>query len=135
MEKKGQKYDYVALLEPTSPLRAKDDIDKAIHQLRSCSLYADSLVSVGEVVLEKPWIQLKTNDAYIEWYTKNNGKAYFPYGVIYISKVSTLRKTKTFYQKKTIPYYIQRWQNYEVDDIFDFKAISAIMILEKQGGI
>ena len=42
---KGETYDYVALLEPTSPLRGYKDIDNAIAQL----IYhpdADGLVSV-----------------------------------------------------------------------------------------
>lgn len=54
-------------------------------------------------------------------------KAYFPYGVIYLSKTRQLLETGTFYQKGTIPYFIQRWQNYEIDDIFDFYCIEGIM--------
>ena len=26
-----------------------------------------------------------------------------------------------------MPYYIERWQNYEIDDIYDFKCIETIM--------
>ena len=47
-------------------------------------------------------------------------KAYFPYGVIYLSKVSAFRKLKTFYGPKTIAFEIERWQNFEVDDQIDF---------------
>ena len=50
-----------------------------------------------------------------------------PYGVIYISKVGSLLEHKTFYQSKTIPFYIERWQKYEVDDIYDLMCIEAIM--------
>src|SRR3990172_8434607 len=47
----GTAFDYLALLEPTSPLRADHDIDNAIQKLIS-ETDADSLVSVGEVHLE-----------------------------------------------------------------------------------
>ena len=33
----------------------------------------------------------------------------------------------TIYTDKMIPYKIERWQNYEIDDIFDFRCIEAIM--------
>lgn len=26
-----------------------------------------------------------------------------------------------------LPYYIERWQNYEIDDIYDFKCIETII--------
>ena len=58
---------------------------------------------------------------------QNLPKAYFPYGVIYLSKVSKLREFKTFDQTKTLPYFIKRWQNYEVDDIWDTLCIEAVL--------
>jgi CMP-N-acetylneuraminic acid synthetase len=54
-------------------------------------------------------------------------KSYFPYGVIYLSKVNLFKKHKSFYQKKVVPYYIERWQNYEIDDIYDFICVEAIL--------
>jgi CMP-N,N'-diacetyllegionaminic acid synthase len=53
-------------------------------------------------------------------------KVYFPYGVIYISKTEALKKFRSFYQEKTIPYFIERWQNYEIDDIYEQVCIEAI---------
>ena len=52
---------------------------------------------------------------------------YFPYGVIYAALTSKLLKGRTFYLKRTIPYFIERWQNYEIDDIYDFYCVEAIM--------
>jgi CMP-N,N'-diacetyllegionaminic acid synthase len=54
-------------------------------------------------------------------------KAYSVYGGIYISKVAALKKWKTFYQKRTIPYLVERWQNYEIDDIYDFICVEAVL--------
>lgn len=127
---KGETYDYVALLEPTSPLRKDDDIDRAISLLIN-NPKADCLVSIGEVHTEHPDITKKIDkDGFIESYypqTKNIfqrqqvSEAFFPYGVIYISKVDSFYKNKSFYVDKLIGYKIERWQNFEIDDDIDFK--------------
>jgi CMP-N,N'-diacetyllegionaminic acid synthase len=129
-------FNYLALLEPTSPLRAEGDIDKSIKLLSDQEAEADSLVSVGEVHMEHPSIVKKIENNYVKPYEKTReiitrrqdlSKAYFPYGVIYLSKITSLEATNTFYQERTIPFFIQRWQNYEVDDIFDLMCIEAIL--------
>ncbi|MFA5089593.1 MAG: acylneuraminate cytidylyltransferase family protein [Candidatus Omnitrophota bacterium] len=131
------KFDYLALLEPTSPLRKTDDIDKAVQALIDRESNFDSLVSLGKIALEHPVLAKKINKkGYVGSYIKNVKCAsrrqdfplsYFPYGVIYLSKITTLRKTKKFYQKRTLPYFIERWQNYEVDDALDFLCIDSII--------
>ena len=135
-KERGENFDYIALFEPTSPLRNKEDIDGAIKRMIDQESKADSLVSVGEVHMEHPGIVKKISSAgvipYCSGFKKvfrrqDLDKAYFPYGVIYMSKIQQLLKIRTFYQKKTIPFFIERWQNYEVDDIFDFYCIEAIM--------
>ncbi len=134
-------FDYIALLEPTSPLRKADDIDEAIRQLFDCEYKADSLVSVGEVHLENPSIMKKISDGYVKPYEalaknitrrQDMDKVYFPYGVIYLAKTEKLVEYKTFYQEQTIPYFIERWQNYEVDDLYDFICIEAILEYTKR---
>jgi CMP-N-acetylneuraminic acid synthetase len=41
--------------------------------------------------------------------------------------VKAFRKLGTFYQKTTLAYKIERWQNYEIDDIYDFYCVEAIL--------
>lgn len=132
---RGDLFDYIALLEPTSPLRKDNDIDNAI-QLMVEHDEASTLVSVGEVHMEHPSIVKKVENGFVNPYCVNEqdfhqrqqlSKAYFPYGVIYISKVEYYMEFKTFYSDKTIPYFIDRWQNYEIDDIIDFKIIETII--------
>jgi CMP-N-acetylneuraminic acid synthetase len=131
-ESRGEHFDIVALLEPTSPLRKSDDIDCAIKLFLDNWNKADSLVSLGEVRLENPYIMKKLDDGYIKNFidvedsTKVQDKVFFPYGVIYISKTEALRNYRTFYQNRTIPYFIERWQNYEIDDIYEQVCIEAI---------
>ncbi|OEU64923.1 MAG: acylneuraminate cytidylyltransferase [Desulfobacterales bacterium PC51MH44] len=137
----GESYDYVALLEPTSPLKKSNDIDDAISMIVQ-NTDTDCLVSVGEVHMEHPMI-VKKIDAkgfvapYVSSIAKIHqrqqaDKAYFPYGVIYISRVSEFKKNQTFYTEKTIPYFIERWQNYEIDDELDFMIIEQIMKIKME---
>lgn len=141
-EKREEYFDIIVLLEPTSPLRKEDDIDNAIELFIKNIDKADSLVSVGEVHLENPYIMKKFEKGYVKSFIEINEEiyqrqqlpnVYFPYGVMYLSKVDTFKKYKTFYQERTIPYYIERWQNYEVDDIYDFICAEAIIKYKLKG--
>lgn len=133
---RGRVFDLIVLLEPTSPIRKPNDVDNAIELFREYSEKADSLVSVGEVELEHPFIVKDISDMqlspFVEFNTSFHQRqqlppAHFPYGVIYLSKVDTYEEEMSFYQDRTIPYEIERWQNYEIDDIYDFLCVERII--------
>ena len=137
-EKSGINFDYLALLETTSPLRKDNDIDKAIKKLIDCGGKAESLVSVGKIALEHPeYAKIITGNNRVKPYACNGRRptalrqklpdAYFPYGVIYLSKVSAIKKYNAVYPGRIWPYVIERWQNYEINDILDFLCIEAIL--------
>lgn len=136
-EKRNLNFDYVALIEPTSPLRKDDDIDKAIKKLIDNEDIAESLISLGEIVLEHPQYAKRIDEngyvwpyLQIEQYVSSRQKlpkVFFPYGVIYISKVSAIKKHKSVYPDRILPFVIERWQNYEVNDIWDFLCVEAIL--------
>lgn len=140
LEKEGKFFDYFMLLEPTSPLRKKDDLKKAV-ELAVDNPEKDGVVSLGEVHTEHPMIVKKIVGNIIMPYIEDvkkitqrqqTDKAYFPYGVVYLVKVDTFKKKKIFYGENSLPYFIERWQNYEVDDIYDFLCIEAL-INQKEG--
>ena len=131
----GREFDYVALLEPTSPLRETDDIDKMLKILERHDASHDAIVSVGEVT-EHPSVMKQLegqdmtpfcNELVQTNRRQDNQPAFFPYGVAYIVKSSVLLKEKTFYPKKTTYFKIKRYQCYEIDDIYDFISIQAVM--------
>jgi CMP-N-acetylneuraminic acid synthetase len=133
-----KKFDYIVLLEPTSPLREKNDLDLMIKKIRFVDNEYDAIVSLGEVH-EHPSIMKKIIGNAIEPYAKDlvmatrrqdNEVAYFPYGVGYIVKMKTLLEEKTFYPKRTTHHLIKRYQCHEIDDIYDFLAIENIMKYE-----
>lgn len=136
LEKKGEAFDYLLLLEPTSPLRDDADLDRII-KLAVDHPEADGVISVGKVHTEHPLIVKKTGpDGYLCPYLEQKNEifqrqqedeALFPYGVGYLVKVDKFRLNKTVYMDCMVPYLIQRWQNYEIDDIYDCVCVEAIM--------
>lgn len=133
--KQGKVFDYIILLEPTSPMRKDDDIDNAIA-LACDNPDKAGVVSLGEVHMEHPSIVKKINDNGViepfcdsHHYTQRQqfSKAFFPYGVVYLVKTDYFEKHQLFYGKDSLPYFIERWQCYEVDDIYDLIAIEGII--------
>jgi len=134
-DREHREFDYVVLLEPTSPLRERGDIDAMIRRLVDHEDRFDSIVSIGEVH-EHPSIMKKIDGDSLSPYCEDLGRttrrqdnppAYFPYGVAYITRTGTLLAEKTFYPARTTFFSIKRHQNYEIDDIYDFLAIENIM--------
>lgn len=135
---KSQGFDYIVLLEPTSPLRESDDLDKMIERIVSADIEYDAIVSLGEVH-EHPSVMKKITGDNIDPYVRDlamttrrqdNHPAYFPYGVGYIIKTKTLLEEKTFYPHRTTHHLIKRYQCHEIDDIYDFLAIENIIKYE-----
>lgn len=134
---KEKEFDYFILLEPTSPLRKKDDIDNII-KMGIDRAEADGVISVGEVHTEHPSLlkRIDSNDYVQKLYEsekifprrQQHKTVYFPYGVGYLMKRDIFLKKRTLYTNHMIPYIIERWQNYEIDDIYDFICIEAIMM-------
>ena len=134
----NREFDYIVLLEPTSPLRLDDDIDNMIEKMLNTVDQFDSIVSVGEVN-EHPSIMKRIVKNTLVKYCENleitirrqdNDVAFFPFGVAYIVKVDTFLEEKTFYTLRNTYYKIKRFQCYEIDDIYDFLAIENIMKYE-----
>lgn len=131
----NRSFDYCALLEPTSPLREDGDIDAMLAKLHGGADDFDSIVSLGEV-REHPSIMKRLVGDTIEPFCgelpltnrrQENPPAYFPYGVAYIAKTPVLLDQNTFYTQRCTYHLIQRYQNYEIDDIYDFFCVENVM--------
>lgn len=128
-------FKYTVLLEPTSPLREDGDIDRTLSALNESEAEFDSAVTVG-MVTEHPAVMKKISCNRITPYYKDikqklrrqdNEPAFYPYGVVYAAKTSELIKENTFYTERCMGIPIKRYQNYEIDDIYDFYCVEAVM--------
>ena len=128
-KKKKIKFEYLLLLEPTSPLRDYRDIEFCINKIINNDI--ETIVSVSKVKAQHPNFLFKINKKNIlRPYLNNNFKStmrrqdiqplYFLEGSLYISKISTLLRKKTFYHNKTQAFEVKNWRSLEIDDINDF---------------
>lgn len=130
-----RQFDYTILLEPTSPLREDDDIDRVLEALDEERDRFDSIVTLGKVH-EHPSIMKKLQEKVVLPLVENlamagrrqdASPAFFPYGVAYAAKTDVLLAENTFYTKRCMGFPIQRYQNYEIDDLYDFLCVEAVM--------
>ncbi len=129
----GDKYDVIALLEPTSPLRKEGDIDLAIEALEKDEKF-DGVVTLGKYKTHPELAKTIDGNFVIQESLVANQRRrqdlkelYFPFGVAYIVRTSIFMKELTFYPKKLSYHIIEDWQCYEVDDCWDLVCIEAIM--------
>lgn len=135
LEEIGKFYEYIVLLEPTSPLRESDDIDQALEMLVKSD--AKSIVSICHTEEAHPSFLFKISNErrlnpYLGIYPNGIRRQeieplYFLEGTIYASEVKTLRNRFSFYHEDTIGYEVPKWKSPEVDDEIDFLLIESIM--------
>ena len=130
-----KEFDYIVLLEPTSPLREVGDIDLAIEKLLNSN--AESIVGISKTEDQNPAFLInKDKNEYISGYENKDMKVlrrqdindvYFFEGTIYISEINTLLEKETFYHENTIGYEVPKYKSLEIDDMDDFIMVEAIM--------
>ena len=137
---KSENFDYVIMLQPTSPLRELKDINNSIKKVLKEKI--ESLVSVSKLEVHHPRFvySIKNKDNLVPFLKKNRSSdirrqdiepLYFLEGSIYISKIKSLMKYKTFYHKKTKAYVLPKWKSLEIDDNEDLN-IAELYIKKKK---
>lgn len=132
---KKEKYipEIIVSLQPTSPLRTVNDIDRAIEIFlkNKCK----SVISVCESGHSFYWsfkIEKKYLKPIFEWRRLNQQKqdlpkVYIPNGAIYISTPKSLFKYRSFYCRKILPYPMREERSVDIDNEVDFKLAEILM--------
>ena len=130
-----EKYDYIVLLQPTSPLRDRDHIDKAIELLESKN--ADAVVSVCEMDHSPLWSNTINDSLSMTGFLKDEVlnkrsqdlKEYYSLnGAIYICDTKKLLKEKSFFLKESIfAYKMDRKSSIDIDKEIDFKIAEYLL--------
>jgi N-acylneuraminate cytidylyltransferase/CMP-N,N'-diacetyllegionaminic acid synthase len=128
-------YDYIILLEPTSPLTTETDIDTSIEKLL-LDKNAESIVGVSLSEVSHPDFLVNLKNGFLNFINENQKSSvirrqdledfYFYDGTLYISEVDKYLE-KEFYHEKTLAYVTPKWKSLEIDDIDDFIMVEAIM--------
>jgi N-acylneuraminate cytidylyltransferase/CMP-N,N'-diacetyllegionaminic acid synthase len=122
--------DFVLVcLQPTSPLRTSEDIDKALEEFLK-NPKAEAIVSVCECEHHPLWSGVLPEDRNMKNFLKPDiinknsqelPKYYRLNGAIYIGRASYLRKNKSFFGEKTYAYVMPSFRSVDIDTILDFK--------------
>lgn len=137
-ENENEYFDFILLLEPTSPLTTSEDICIAFQKLSENLEFSDSLVSVTENIPGHPdfTFKISTDSGNISsvsmnpWIHKRRQdieKCFFIEGTLYLSTVKTFKEKRTFIHNRTFGYVVPKWKSFEVDDELDLKIIEMIM--------
>lgn len=129
----GFEPDILVWLEPTSPLRRISDISNMLWSLAS-QPEADAVVSVARLrhdptvlrVLRDSWLVPFDSTTQLIERRQDSREVWFPFGVAYVCRVRSFRDQQTFYPAKTLGYEIERFQEFEIDDIYDLLATDAL---------
>lgn len=138
LEASGDRYDYLVLLEPTSPLTEAADIDVALEALDAQRADADAIVGVTPLVSAHPAFAVRTDERGLLRPFLHQTFATLPRrqdieplyhldGSLYASVVDALRRERGFCHARTLPYVTPRFKSFEIDDLVDFICIEAIM--------
>ena len=127
-EKLNKQYDYIGMLEPTSPFITSVQLDEAISLLDK-SPQAKSIVAVKESRPHRVFIQeasrylvnLAENLRNIENLTRQMfAKEITPSGGFYICKWDAFLEDKTFYTERTLSYEVNAVSGLEIDEPIDW---------------
>jgi N-acylneuraminate cytidylyltransferase len=129
-----EKYDYVVLLQPTSPLRQVDDIDGCIEACVSSN--APSCVSVTEVNQHPHWMYTIEEADYLSPIIKQKKgincrqdlpTVYVLNGAVYIAESNFLRNKRSFLTAMTKAYVMRKERSLDIDEDIDLKLCEIMM--------
>lgn len=141
LDASGDRYDYLALLEPTSPLRDTTDIDAALERLASTP-GAESIVGVTRVESAHPDFLVRIESGFLRPFVASEIQAkrrqdldelYYFEGSLYIATVASIRARRSFYHAATLPYVVPKFKAYEIDDPSDFIVVEALIRARLEG--
>ncbi|MCX0414573.1 acylneuraminate cytidylyltransferase family protein [Clostridium perfringens] len=130
-----KKFDYVMLLQPTSPLRTAEDIINAFKLLEKKEV--TNVVSVTEVEHPVQWCFSLENTLSLKNYAKSPfnqmrrqdlKKHYIENGAIYLVKADRImEKYYNLYEDNCYAYIMPRSKSIDIDDKVDLMILEAIL--------
>ncbi len=108
LNKKKYFPDIVVLLQPTSPLREREDINKAIEAFIKNENKCDLVISVCESKLKE--------------------EKYPPNGAIYVMRTENINKIRSISSSKILPYFMPLEKSIDIDYEIDFKRAEQLLL-------
>lgn len=124
-------YDYVVLLQPTSPLRSTEDIDGCIA--RCIAGNANACVTVTQAEQSPYWMYtlgdggamqplIRTDESYAR--RQDLPEAYILNGAVYVAGSEWLRRHKTFVSDETLAFVMPQERSLDIDTELDLQILN-----------
>ncbi|MDF2801705.1 MAG: N-acylneuraminate cytidylyltransferase [Anaerocolumna sp.] len=132
LKKQGNQYDYIMILQPTSPLRDENDVLGSVELLFEKS--ANAIVSMCEVDHPIKWaVELIDNQCLdgvfisVPCRRQEEKITYRLNGAIYLIDIVYYLKYQDFYKKDCYAYIMEKNKSIDIDDIYDFKYAEVLI--------
>jgi len=127
-------YDWVVLLQPTSPLRSAEDIGQAIT--RCLQGGAPACVSVTAAPSNPWWMFHVEEDGWMASFLpaaerptrrQDLPELYALNGAVYVARVDWLRQTRSFLTEETVAYVMPAERSVDIDTLLDFRLAECLL--------
>ena len=134
LEKAGNRFDYLLLLQPTSPLRTSTHISSAFALLREKN--GTGIVSVCEVDHHPAWTNTLPADhcmaGFLAADVRNVPRQQLPTcyrlnGALYLSEIAALKQEQGFVGPGTYALVMDRADSVDIDDQLDFDLAALLL--------
>ncbi len=132
-KEKGNNFEYIVLLQPTSPLRMDEDIDAAFEQLDDKT---KAVVSVCETEHTPLWSNTLPADLSMKDFirpeiknvrSQDLPKYYRLNGAVYISEIGYFKDNIGFIGDRTVAFIMLQERSIDIDSVFDFLFCEFLM--------
>lgn len=135
-ENDSEKYDYVCLLEPSSPFANYEDIDNALELIERTG--ADTLLGMKEAEVSTRFIHsLDSNGGLSKFYhavkeqtsvrRQDQEKEYTMNGCMYIAKWDYFVQNGLFHSENSIPYIMPEERSIEIDTMLNYETACSMV--------
>lgn len=123
----GEKYDFVVLLQPTSPLRTVEDIDGCVQHCIMTE--SPACVSLTEAQQSPYWMYNLDDDMKLKSFVQNGEiinrrqdlpKVYVLNGAVYVAESGFIMEHKSFLTDETAGYIMSGENSVDIDTELDF---------------
>ena len=137
-EERGEFYDAILLLQPTSPFRSSETIHRAIELFENAG--GESIISISPACVHPHWLKLVDEAGCLEPYdpsfdaslqSQQLSRVFQLNGLIYLSSVVNLKANHSFYSERPKAIEIlSRKESMDIDTPFDWKLAEILATLE-----
>ncbi len=138
LEELRETYDYVVLLQPTSPLRSHQDIDSCIEECHERD--AASCVTVSATDKSPFWMYFLNADNHMKAVIETSNRptrrqelptAYALNGAVYVVKREWFQKTESFITEDTIAHVMPKERSLDIDTELDLNIFRYLDTIKK----